>query len=330
MLEALGLSETAETLYRALLSNGPTIESRLPDTLNADLDTVRDALAELQRVDLVHRISGEPDCWLAGSPEVALTSLVVQQQESLLERQRELERAQSTVSELIRLSRSRAPGGDGEVVEVTTDAEATRRRRRHFERTTERVVMALEKLGPTGPAEGDDPDEEPATLAMLDRGVEVQSIYERPALLVPGRFETLRKLAAVGEQARTLPTVPVELVIYDRAHAMVRLDDDEQAIAALFVHHSGLLTSLICLFDLLWERSVPVPPEPDQPIEERSPETDDVLLSLLAAGFKDESIARHLHISPSTVTRRMARLMELTGTSTRFQLGMQAVRRGWI
>lgn len=327
MLEALGLSGTAETLYRALLTNGPTIETRLTELVGDTDDTVlAAAIDELHRADLVQRISGEPACWLAGSPEVALTSLVVQQQEALLERQRDLERAQSTVSELIRLSRSRAPGSAADVVEITTDAEATRRRCRHFERTTERCVMALEKL--TSEAEGGDP--EPATLAMLDRGIEVQSVYERPVLLVPGRFETLRRLAAAGEQARTLPNVPLQVVVFDRAHAMVRLDDDEVASSALFVHHSGLLTGLLCLFDLLWERAVPIPPEPDVPVEERSPDTDDVLLSLLAAGFKDESIARHLHISPSTVTRRMARLMELTGTSTRFQLGMQAVRRGWI
>lgn len=326
MLEALGLSETAEQLYRALLTNGPTIEPRLADFVDGDAASVEAALGELKDADLVQRISGEPDCWLAGSPEVALTSLIVQQQESLLERQRDLERAQSTVSELIRLSRSRAPGGAGDVVEVTNDVESTRRRTRHFERTTERCVMALEKL----PADDESSDPEPATLAMLDRGIEVQSVYERPVLLVPGRFETLRRLAAIGEQARTLPTLPMQLTIYDRAHAMVRLDDDEVPNSALFVHHSGLLSGLLCLFELLWERAVPIPPEPDVPVEERSPETDDVLLSLLAAGFKDESIARHLHISPSTVTRRMARLMELTGTSTRFQLGMQAVRRGWI
>lgn len=325
MLEALGLSKTAEVLYRALLTNGPTIEPRLADVVDGDTDAVRAALEELRGAELVQRISGEPDCWLAGSPEVALTSLIVQQQESLLERQRELERAQSTVSELIRISRSRAPGGAGDVVEVTGDVESTRRRARHFERTTERCLMALEKL----PAD-DVADPEPATLAMLDRGIEVQTVYERPVLLVPGRFETLRRLAAIGEQARTLPTLPMQLTIYDRAHAMVRLDDDDVASSALFVHHSGLLAGLLCLFDLLWERAVPIPPEPDVPVEERAPDTDDVLLSLLAAGFKDESIARHLHISPSTVTRRMARLMELTGTSTRFQLGMQAVRRGWI
>lgn len=327
MLEALGLSETAEGLYRALLTQGPTIESRLGDLVPADLPAIKAALEELHGVELVHRISGDPDCWLAGSPEVALTSLVVQRQEALLERQRELERAQTTVSELIRLSRSRAPGGGGEVVEVTGDAETTRRRQRHFERTAERCVMTLERLAPPG---ADDPEAEPATLAMLDRDIEVQSVYERPVLLVPGRFETLRKLAAVGEQARTLPALPMDLVVYDREHAMVRLDEDEVAGTALFVHASGLLTGLVCLFELLWERAVPIPPEPDVPTEDRSPETDEVLLSLLAAGFKDESIARHLHISPSTVTRRMARLMELTGTSTRFQLGMQAVRKGWI
>jgi len=327
MLEALGLSSTAENLYRTLLAHGPTIESRLAELVDGEVPAVRDALDELLKAELVHRISGEPDCWLAGSPEVALTSLVVQQQEALLERQRDLERAQSTVSELIRLSRSRAPGGGGEVVEVTSDAESTRRRRRHFERTTERCVMSLEKLSP---GETEEPDPEPAALALLDRGIEVQSVYERAVLLVPGRFDTLRRLAGFGEQARTLPTLPMHLVIYDRAHAMVRLDEDDVTSSALFVHHCGLLSGLLCLFELLWDRSVPVPPEPDLPVEERSQETDDVLLSLLAAGFKDESIARHLHISPSTVTRRMARLMELTGTSTRFQLGMQAVRRGWI
>ena len=327
MLEALGLSTTAEALYRALLTHGPTTDSRLPDLVDAEVSAVQAALDELKRVELVQCISGSPDCWLAGSPEVALASLVVQQQEALLERQRDLERAQSTVSELIRLSRSRAPGGGADAVEFTSDVEATRRRCRHFERTTERYVMALHKLGQS-PAH--EPDPEPGALAMLDHGIEVQSVYERAVLLVPGRFETLRRVTAAGEQARTLPTVPLKLVVYDRAHEMVQLDDDEVATTALFVHQSGLLAGLVCLFELLWERAVPIPPDPELPIEERSPERDEVLLSLLAAGFKDESIARHLHISPSTVTRRMARLMELTGTSTRFQLGMQAVRRGWI
>jgi hypothetical protein len=130
------------------------------------------------------------------------------------------------------------------------------------------------------------------------------------------------------------------LAVYDRREAVVHLCPDPGAdpgadggeAAAVFVRQPSLLAGLVALFELLWDRAVPLPPAAgeDAPARARNGEFDDVLVALLAAGFKDESIARHLGISPSTVTRRMARLMELSGTSTRFQLGMQAVRKGWI
>ncbi|MFE3902834.1 helix-turn-helix transcriptional regulator [Streptomyces sp. NPDC059153] len=54
------------------------------------------------------------------------------------------------------------------------------------------------------------------------------------------------------------------------------------------------------------------------------------LLSYLSAGLTDESIARELGVSYRTVTRRIARLQEMLGARTRFQLGVQAGRRGWL
>jgi predicted transcriptional regulator len=350
MLEPLGVPRGAEDVYRALLKHGPATEARLADAVRADRATVAAALAELAALTLVRNDPGRPGWWCAESPEVTLASLVVQQQEALLERQRELDRAQGTVVELMRLSRQRVPGAEG-AVELCPDAETARRRCGHLARTAEESVLALVRPygGPDGAddgvpdpplpehrraaydAPGDDVTADPAGLAaLLDRGVAVQVVHERSALLPAGRFERLRAAVSAGAQLRTLPSLPLRLSVYDRANAVVRLADDATP-AAVFVHRSELVEGLVTLFELLWERAVPVPAAADEePARDRGSEFDDVLVALLAAGFKDESIARHLGISASTVTRRMSRLMDLTGTSTRFQLGMQAVRRGWI
>jgi predicted transcriptional regulator len=330
MLDALGVRQPAEDVYRALLKHGPTTLERLAAAAGVDATVAAAALDELRTLGLAASEGDRGVCWHAESPEITLASLVVREQEDLLERQRDLDRAQSAVGELLRVSRSRGPGPGIGAVELTTDPQAIRRRCGHLARTTERSVLSFDRPAcPGSPAEAD-ADEE---LALLARGVEIQAVYERPVLLAPGRFEALRRLVAAGEQARTLPALPMRLVVFDRANAVVHLDDREgTAPAALFVHPCELLSGLVTLFELLWDRAVPVPAAPEDVEGTAAAQTgfDDVLLALLAAGFKDESIARHLGISASTVTRRMARLMDQTGTSTRFQLGMQAVRRGWI
>nr|WP_243727306.1 LuxR C-terminal-related transcriptional regulator [Actinocrispum wychmicini] len=57
---------------------------------------------------------------------------------------------------------------------------------------------------------------------------------------------------------------------------------------------------------------------------------DDRLLSLLAAGLKDEAIARQLGVSLRTVHRRTSELSESLGARTRFQAGMRAERQGLL
>ena len=59
----------------------------------------------------------------------------------------------------------------------------------------------------------------------------------------------------------------------------------------------------------------------------RADPTDARLMTLLAAGFKDDAIARQLALSSRTVGRRVAELMETLGARTRFQAGIHAQRR---
>jgi DNA-binding NarL/FixJ family response regulator len=66
----------------------------------------------------------------------------------------------------------------------------------------------------------------------------------------------------------------------------------------------------------------------------RSPDgpdaTDLEILALLLAGLTDASVAKQLDLGLRTVQRRVRRLMELAGVTTRLQLGWHAHERGWV
>jgi DNA-binding NarL/FixJ family response regulator len=54
------------------------------------------------------------------------------------------------------------------------------------------------------------------------------------------------------------------------------------------------------------------------------------LLTLLASGVTDKAVGRALGWSERTVQRHVTKLMQRTGARTRFQIAMEATRRGWI
>ena len=71
-------------------------------------------------------------------------------------------------------------------------------------------------------------------------------------------------------------------------------------------------------------------PVPDLDTAEPRPDLRRHLLEQLVAGATDEVIARKLGTSLRTVRRRIASLMIEVGADTRFQLGVEASRRGWL
>ncbi|MEU5883938.1 hypothetical protein [Spirillospora sp. NPDC047279] len=53
------------------------------------------------------------------------------------------------------------------------------------------------------------------------------------------------------------------------------------------------------------------------------------ILEQLIAGHTDATASRNLNMSSRTFTRRVAELMDYCGARTRFQCGMEIMRRGW-
>jgi DNA-binding NarL/FixJ family response regulator len=102
----------------------------------------------------------------------------------------------------------------------------------------------------------------------------------------------------------------------------------------VIVRPSGLLDALIALFENLWRMALPLQFSSDEEVGLPSldePGHDELrLLSLLATGLPDSTIAARLGISHRTYQRRLRSLLDRLGAQTCFQAGIQATRRGWI
>jgi hypothetical protein len=166
------------------------------------------------------------------------------------------------------------------------------------------------------------------------RKVAYRIVIEREALALPSGLTEVSASLGRDEQVRVVDRVPTKLVVADRTLAMVPLTGRGSEPAALVVHASGLLESLTGLFEAVWREALPLRLGAGaQVAEDRAPgpdATDLEILSLLLAGMTDASVAKQLELGLRTVQRRVKGLMELTGVTTRLQLGWHAYEKGWV
>lgn len=136
-------------------------------------------------------------------------------------------------------------------------------------------------------------------------------------------------MADLGGQSRTVPTLPIRMVIVDRRIALVPIDPDNPRLGALELQSPGIVAALIALFEQIWRTACPfgenrlVDVQGLKPIERE-------LVRLLATGHTDEAAARKLAVSLRTVQRMATSLLERLGAASRFQAGVEASRRGWL
>jgi DNA-binding CsgD family transcriptional regulator len=321
MLRAVGVDEFDENVYRALLRR-PGVT---PDDLVSSVDSLVDspvavvgaALSRLARLGLVRPVAGGG--YTPNDPDPALAALVHR-------REAELHAVRAAAAELaadFRIGWLRA--NPGQLVEVVTGRQEIYRRTMELYEGAMSEIMAFERPPYAVPS---DFDELAAELPLLERGVALRVVYCAEALAAPEKFDTVRALTEHGELARAMPVLPLKLMIVDRKAARVSLTSDAYATENVaIIQSSGLLDALIALFEAYWERAHPIGGG-EVPAELSGAEAK--VLELLAAGFKDEAIARNLRTSMRTVGRRVERILARLDAATRFQAGAQAARRNWL
>ncbi|MFI6928067.1 LuxR C-terminal-related transcriptional regulator [Nonomuraea spiralis] len=317
-LAAVGVDAEDEQIYRDLLRRPRATLPELAAHTGRTAVALRRACTRLESLGLVSRMAGRPIRYVPTRPDVAVAALISRREEGL---------AQARLAALALLAETPRTEhlAPEELVEVVQGQAAVVQRFTQLQQTATEELLVLDR-----PPYAQDPSQQNAPeMERLAHGILVRGIYDASALEIPGKLRLAQESAAAGEQARVSPEVPMKLAIADRRTAILPLSADASAHSdsAVIVHSSSLLDALVTLFEVLWRSALPLPisDADSRPADMPDPE----LFALLAAGLKDEAVARQLGVSLRTVHRRVSELMDRLGARTRFQAGLLAARRGW-
>lgn len=313
-LADVGVSEAAERLHAALLVQGEGGQDELAGPLGRGSAAMTEAVSELVSLGLVAQ---RAERLVALPPRFALDAVAER-------RAREASAARAAAVELAGLWSGRDTAQP--FVEILDRTAAVDEVGRAVMAQAGAELLALAP-GPVGEP-GFEPNV-PLTVQMLDRGVVVRSVYGSGILQHPIGLEAVARCIERGEQARVCPEVPVTLLVTESCALVVLTGQGQERLAGLLIHPSDLHDRLGVLFEVFWGMGVPLAaltPDPDRDLRNASRE----LLLCLAAGLTDQSIAQKLGVSQRTVARRVSTLQDRLGARSRFQLGVQAIRSGWL
>lgn len=319
-LQELGASATAEAVYLVLVERGGQDVGALADRLDTSPDRVRDAVDELAHLGLVAGPASAPTVQPL-PPRTAIEGLAET-------RAREAAVARRSARLLGELWTAHVDGPSYLEVLTTTEAVAAASRGLHDEARTQ--VRAL-SIGPVGRV-AVEPDVAPGVAEALGRGVAYRVVYGARILQHPLAVRAVTACIAQGEEARVYRDVPLNLTVGEERALLMAGAPGTERLHGLVVRPSDLYDRLAALFEVFWSLAVPLTPGsgPDPADTPAVPAAARRLVTLMAAGLTDESIARELGVSERTVARRIAALQRDLGVQSRFQLGVQASRRGLL
>ncbi|WP_406457550.1 LuxR family transcriptional regulator [Streptomyces sp. NBC_00876] len=325
--DALGLGDREVRVYEALLG-APEHRTRsaLAGSLSMTVRQVASALDRLASLGFVQVPAPGGRLPRAVSPAIAIRNVIHLRRAELLERSSELETLTASVDRLAAQVLVGSGGDPGAGIETIRGRVAV------AERVTSLLLAATTEVNllDRPPYAASEPDGMPAPLSVGDlvrRGVRVRVVVDREGLDYPGRARGLSELAEQGVQIRLATDLPTKLITVDRQVTLLPPTDVADPTASALVVNDALLgNALVPLFEEVWRRAMPIGPGANDELGHE----DSELLTLLASGLKDEAIARRLGVHVHTVRRRITRLLLELNAETRFQAGVQALRKGWL
>ncbi len=323
-LEILGLDGLSESVYRALLADPDADLTALADRLGVPPADVGRAMSRLTELALVRRRPGGR-VFVPGNPEVTLDAMLSLEQAELSRRERQLLEARAELSRLVH-------SGDvqrGPVREVRR-LDDVQQIIEALHELTDRCYQELLNVLPGDPIpESQLPAALRHELGLIERGVSIRMLYAREQLESRPMRQYMRTLDRHGAAVRIADTLPHRLVVFDRAVAFLPVDPRRPGVGALVVREPAIVANLAMFFESLWTSAVDL----DQAIDSGAPGASDFdrsVLMLMSSGVKDEAAARQLNVSDRTYRRHVADILTRLGASSRFQAGVEAVRRGWL
>jgi sugar-specific transcriptional regulator TrmB len=317
-LLALGISANEQKAYELLLANPGSTTRDMARQTRWTAQRAGHVLKSLEEKGMANRLPERIPRYFPTPPEVALDLLTTRRQD-------ELQRARVVAQRW--QAKTRPSSFDEQPIEIVSGRDAISYRFEHMHRSAREEILCLERP----------PYVISATYhhfsvqkEAMERGVVLRNIIDPSVLEVPGKAEALRQDVENGENIRVLPRMPMKLVIADRRTALVPLTLEQARDIALVLRPCQLLDALYELFETLWERGKPfgtAAVSMEFSDKTRHSIDADRLVSLLAAGINDKSIAQELGISARTLERRLTEMARHLDARTRFQAGWLAAMR---
>lgn len=213
------------------------------------------------------------------------------------------------------------------MITVRSEAELTARAGHLFSDAAEEFVCAAKDLDTWSR-----PDARAAIVGRMRptirRGLTVRKLYTAAALADDEQRGHLLDVASVGAQVRICDAgLPHETIIIDR-RVMILAGTGAAGDREFTVTNTPtLIDGVAALFDATWEAATPIGIrlQRDLPLIDTNARA---ILRALGAGLTDEVAARRLGVSLRTYRRRVAELMRLLESDSRFQAGLRAGELG--
>lgn len=328
MPETVSLSSEVQAVYRALLQHPEWGLTDIARNVRLSVDEVRSALDQLTDRSLLHERADSGGGFIPVNPEVALTPALRRLEAELDTRRAHLSRERAALADLAAeyttLTAGRGSGG----MERLAGVDSVRVRLTELSQQAETEVRTFVPggaLSPAALAAGRPLDEQ-----NLARGVRIRTVFLESVRNDPATVEYGTWLASLGGATRTVPVLPMRMILCDQAAAIIPIDVDDSRQGAFLVHHPSLVKALGELFEMVWERATPLGAPSGGAQDDGPTDRERALLKMLGAGLTDEGIARKMGVSLRTVRRHMAALLERLDAQSRFQAGVEAARRGWM
>ncbi|MFF5026854.1 LuxR C-terminal-related transcriptional regulator [Streptomyces collinus] len=284
------------------------------------------AAERLSEYGLLVPLLGEKEAFVVSTPRNAVSRLVapLDQQIEHLEREAErlradLGRYQVTYDEAVRGT------GGGNDIRVISGLEAINA---ELEDAAARCTEEVLTVQPGGgrKAESLAASWEP-TRAMLERGVQMRTIYQHSARFHPATRQYVNQVCTHGGAVRSVHECTDRMIIIDRKVAFIPARSDRQI--ALAIHQPAVVEFLVSVFERFWNDATPFS------ARNRAPEVKTLLsdvrmsiIKLLAEGETDNAIARRLGVSVRTCRSHIAKIYDELGARSRCQLGVLIATSG--
>ncbi|MDB1089482.1 helix-turn-helix transcriptional regulator [Streptomyces sp. ACA25] len=326
MRESGEIDEAATQVYRLRVLHPTDSVEHIAGRAGLAVEQVVSAEARLTALGLLRPSPGGG--WVAISPESAADELLAPAEQDILQRRIAMA---ATRARLHALSgdylEARSLRSSTSNIEVIKGIENVRAVIDDLARTCSQSLDTMHPAG--GLSEAAIHAAAPLDLETLARGVRIRTLFQHSARKHWPTVQYTSKITAAGAEIRSSSVLPSRMLIYDRICAVLPIDPENTGAGVALVRDSAVLGFVLRLFEHYWERALDFSEEEQESGPAPTGVERDVLL-LMAVGKKNEAIAHQLGLSPRSVSRIVANLMDRLGADSRFQAGVRAAVHGWL